>query len=129
MATRKSSDLVRYQEAVTLWQARLGLDRWRIEIKVSEEPIDSFATVEPSAQYENATITFSPSVDDAILETVVVHELLHLFTRDIDALVDDAKAQLHPQASFQVEKRYEHVLESFVDRLSRSIVDLRNNNE
>lgn len=125
MATRKNSELVKYQELVAAWQQRLGLERWKIDVKIAEEPMEAFAECNPSSQYEFATITFSPSLDPTQIDATVVHELLHILTKDIDQLVEDARAQLHPQASFQVEKRYDHALESFVDRLAQRIVEIQ----
>lgn len=121
---RKSSQLVAYQDQVTLWQTRLGLERWKIDVKIAEEPMEAYAECSPSAQYEFATITFSPNIESSVVEATVVHELLHILTKDIDSVIEDARAQLHPQASFQVEKRYDHALESFVDRLAQRIVEI-----
>lgn len=112
------------ERLVRLWQGRLGLERWKIDVKVSSEPIGGFADVQASSQYEFATVTFAAGIADEVVEQTVVHELLHLLLRDTDALVEDARSQLHPQASVQVEKRYEYVQEGFVDRLAARIVEI-----
>lgn len=108
---------------VRVWQDRLGLERWKIDVKVSAEPLGGFADVQASSQYDFATVTFAAGIADEVAEQTVVHELLHLLLRDLDAAMEDARSQLHPQASLQVEKRYEFAQEGFVDRLAARIVE------
>lgn len=108
------------------WQRRLGLERWRITLEFSDEPEDFHAQVTPSAQYESAAVIFAPGYgarsDEAVAHTVV-HELLHVLLRDVDAVVSAATDQLHPQAAGQIDKRYAHEIEGFVDALARRITE------
>jgi hypothetical protein len=112
------------ERVVRLWQERLGLERWKLELRVSAEPMDGFGEFDVSSQYEVATITVASGLSPEQVEQTVVHELLHLMCRDLDAVVEDARGQLHPQASVQVEKRYEHEIEGFVERLALRLVEL-----
>lgn len=115
------------EQAVRTWQTRLGLDGWTIRVEFAEAPDSAYAEVKPEAAYDNAVLTISPAHVNwtpELANQTIVHELLHLLTRDLDAVVEDARAQLHPQASAQVEKRYEHEIEGFVDRLALRIVEI-----
>ena len=115
------------EATVRVWQTRLGLDGWKITVDYAETPDDSYAEIKPDVAYDSATLILSPGYvgwTPAVANVTIVHELLHLLVRDIDATVEDARSQLHPQASAQVEKRYEHEVEGFVDRLAARIVEL-----
>jgi len=115
------------EATVREWQTRLGLDGWKITVEVADTPDDSYAEIKPDVAYDSATFILSPGYvgwTPALANQTVVHELLHLLVRDIDAVVEDSRSQLHPQASVQVEKRYEHEVEGFVDRLAAKLVEL-----
>lgn len=115
------------EKIVRVWQGRLGLERWKIEVEFSNNPADFYAEANPSVQYESCTLVFSPGWSELTVELVdqtVVHELLHLLHRDVDTAVEAARSQLHPQASGQIEKRYEHAMEGFIDRLATRLVEL-----
>ena len=115
------------EATVSEWQTRLGLDGWKIAVQYADMPGEEWAKIEPFSAYDHATLTVSVGYMNwtpAVANVTIVHELLHLLVRDIDAVVEDARSQLHPQASVQVEKRYEHEVEGFVDRLAARIVEL-----
>ena len=115
------------EATVREWQTRLGLDGWKITVEYADTPDDSYSQIAPEDDYDRAALTISPSYlnwTPARANQTIVHELLHLHARDIDAVVEDARSQLHPQASAQIEKRYDHEIEGFVDRLAARIVEL-----
>jgi hypothetical protein len=115
------------EATVREWQTRLGLDGWKIAVQYADMPGEEWAKIEPFSSYDHASLTVSvgyPNWTPAVANVTIVHELLHLLVRDIDAVVEDARSQLHPQASAQVEKRYEHEVEGFVDRLAARIVEI-----
>ena len=115
------------EATVSEWQTRLGLDGWKITVQYADMPGEEWAKIEPFSSYDQAALTISvgyPNWTPAVANVTIVHELLHLLVRDIDAVVEDARSQLHPQASVQVEKRYEHEVEGFVDRLAARIVEI-----
>ena len=112
---------------VEAWKARLGLDGWKIAVEFPTVPTASYSEVTVDGSYDSATLTVSPGFEamtQKVANQTVVHELLHLLIRDMDAVMEDARSQLHPQASAQVEKRYEHEVEGFVDRLAIRIVEI-----
>lgn len=114
------------EQTVRAWQTRLGLDGWTIAIAFAEIPDNSYSQIAPEDDYDRATLTISPSHinwTQPFANQTIVHELLHLLVRDIDVMVEDAREQLHPQASAQIEKRYEHEIEGLVDRLASRIVE------
>lgn len=112
---------------VSEWQARMGLDHWRISVEVSSEREDYFAATAPSEQYRTASIKFDPDFaakrpEEAV--QTIVHELLHIAMRDVDSAVEAATAELHPAAAGQASKRYTHAVEGFVDALAVAITNL-----
>lgn len=116
-------DVVR---AIRIWAKRLGLLHWNISVDFGRPASDGAdASTWRSDTYDNAVIYLEPEWRDwplELLNRLVVHELLHLQTRDLDALVDDAREQLPRAASRQVEARYTHEIEGLVDRLACHIV-------
>jgi hypothetical protein len=116
------------ERTVRVWQRRLGLDAWKIDVDFSDPASEGcVASTLRSNDYDTATITWDAgwaSWEPLYANQTVVHELLHLLTRDVDLVVDDARDQLHPDASALVEKRYRHETEGLVDRLSVRLVDV-----
>lgn len=113
---------------VETWKGHLGLDGWKIAVEFATVPDTSYAEINGERSYDAAKLTISPAYGEwteNFAEQTIVHELLHLLVRDIDNVVEDARSQLHPQASAQIEKRYDHEVEGFVDRLAIRIVALR----
>jgi hypothetical protein len=121
-----------------VWAGRLGLDRWWLKVEIgSPEEADSIIEVNRSTVYERAVITVPPWVvgqadrpdsvlgldgDDRI-EASVVHELLHLITRDLVAIVrDDCDGLVHPDAYRQLDKAIHRIEEQTVDRLAEALV-------
>lgn len=65
-----------------------------------------------------------PSWSREFLNRIVVHELLHLLTRDIDEVVGDAEDQVHRDAATLLRRRYDHEIEGFVDGLAYRLVEI-----
>jgi len=113
-------------EIVEAWQEALGLGTWHLKVdwdKPSGEDAD--ATTWRSNQYDRATMHFSKDHvdwDADFANWIVVHELLHLVTREVDEMLKDVYDQLHRDVATQVERRYEQTIEGIVDRLARRIV-------
>jgi hypothetical protein len=120
------------QKLVRVWQGRLGLQAW--DIKVSFVPTsfcscaeDAEATTWRQNDYDRAVIfpnTDWTSWDDDRLSRLMVHELMHLVTRDLDRVIASVEEQVHPDAWRMVNTRYDHEIEGVVDRLANRIVDL-----
>jgi hypothetical protein len=118
------------EELVRSWQSRLGLDAWDVKIdwvKPAREGTNSVTW--RSDDYDSATIMWDPEFpewDPLFAEQIVVHELLHLLTRDIDRVVADLEGELHRDVYTQVDRRYEHEVEGLVDRLACRLVGFEN---
>jgi hypothetical protein len=124
---------------IETWAKRLGLERWRIEVTVGTcESESAYMEVNRSTVYERATLTVAswvvgvgnrpepviavPLTEDFI-EACVVHELLHLHTRDLRAVVrDDCDGLVHPDAYRQLDATAERIEEQTVDRLAEALV-------
>jgi hypothetical protein len=110
------------------WQGRLGLASWEVVLDF-EEPCSEVAHAVASRpdDYDRATIRFDKDWkkwSEAFSGRIVVHELLHLLTRDIDRVVADLEGELHKDAYTQVDRRYSHEIEGLVDRLAVRLVEL-----
>lgn len=122
-----------------LWLERLGLDRWIVTLEVggAEDETAYMETVR-SSSYERGRIHVAPWVlgigevpndvlvtnfDAEFVEAALVHELLHLHTRDMRAVVrDDLISQVHRDVYTQLEKAMERAEEQCVDRLALALV-------
>ena len=113
---------------VAKWQRRLKLDHWDIKVDWSKPAKDeSFATTWRMNSYDRAEIYFDPAFttwDAVFTEKTIVHELLHLVTRDLDRVLGDVDGMIHPEAFRAVDKRYEHEIEGVVDRLAAILVEV-----
>jgi hypothetical protein len=116
------------ERAVRVWQRRLGLDGWDVEVEWDEPSEDgSDASTWRSASYDRATMKFAegwPKWSREFTNRVVVHELLHLVSRDLDEVVNDLEGQLHRDAFTLVDRRYLHEIEGLVDRLAYRLVEI-----
>lgn len=127
--TRRQVDV-----ALRLWQHRLALDAWRIELVIDGERWDANdrgdcdASVWRSNDYDVARVYLNPSTwqswADAELHEHLVHELLHLTLRDLEHVLDHVEPLLHADAHRIASEAHRHVLEQAVDRLARQFVEL-----
>lgn len=123
------------ERAVKVWQQRLGLDGWDVGVSWVKDPVtgigcsdDADMTTWRASTYDRAVIY--PSVEkfgswpDDMTNRLVVHELLHLSTRDVDQVVASIEGQVHPDVYRMIDKRYDHEIEGLVDRLAYRLVEL-----
>ncbi len=116
-------------ELVAGWQEPLGLTTWDLTIELVASPGDNdeaLAACLTDGPYERATLQFA----DALLnqtpqrvEEAVVHELLHLTSRDLSSAIQDAEEQLGPVAGPMFHNRTLHELEGIVDKVATLLVD------
>jgi hypothetical protein len=113
---------------VWTWQKRLGLATWDLKLNfVDPCNSDADATTWRSNTYERAEIRFG---DDwktwtkAFSNVIVVHELVHLLTRDVEESMKPALEGLHAEAAKQIDKQQDREIESLVDRLAYRLVEL-----
>ena len=131
----------RLTELVDLWKVRLGLGNWRIILTIGElEDETSLMEIRRSTDHDRARI-FIPtwmiddneplpdiidvraSLTDEVIEVSLVHELLHLNTRDMRVVVgNDIETFLHRDVHTQVENAFRRAEEHMVDRLAVALV-------
>lgn len=118
----------RLTRIVRVWVKRLNLSGWAVSINFDEPASsDADATTWRSNSYDRAQIRVAPEWRTWSPETanrLMVHELLHLCTRDIDRVVASVEPELMPQAWKLLDDRYDHEIEGLVDRLSTVFVDI-----
>lgn len=124
-------------ELVRLWQRRLGLEHWEIHHRIG--PVeDAYAQVDHQPNYERALITFAPwllkqemppenvlqlPLTDRRREEVVVHELLHCWTRDYRAILEELiHDQVHRDVYSVLSDAVEMAEEKSIDRLASALV-------
>ena len=131
------------EQLVTRWVGVLGLKTWHIHVVWPEDVHlwpendddfgkfgkDDYAAVWRPKDYETARLYINEELlksdrPDALLtlEVAVVHELLHLVTRDIEGILDQLEGQLHRDVRDVIETVFSHNLEAAVDRLAYSLV-------
>ena len=121
------------ERLVTVWRRRLGLDRWAIAVEWREPEAGgehgARASTWRSNDYDEARIRFSPSAletaTDRELAVLVVHELLHCLTRDVEHVVElIGELELAGDARRLLEESHRHHVEQAVDRLAYRLVEL-----
>lgn len=117
---------------VSLWIKRLGLQRWNIEVKWDDpdhfkSDIDK-AYIWRARDYEDARLYFNPNTSESwsmrTLHCTVVHELLHLVTRDVEFVLDQVEDQLHRDVETVVAETFKHHLEGAIDQIACRMVEL-----
>lgn len=118
----------RVERAIREWQRRLGLAEWDLAINWNDPcPDDADASTWRSNTYDRAEIKFDPHWRKwswEFMNRIIVHELLHLVSRDIDRVVASVESQLHPEAWRSLDIRYDHEIEGLIDRLSYRFVEI-----
>lgn len=124
-----------------LWQRRLSLDHWFLVLKVGGcEDASTYMEVHRSTVYQRAVVHCQPwmlgegeapedvlirgdDLTDSFVEESLVHELLHLHTRDMRAIVrDDLDGQVHRDVYTVLEAGMSRAEEQCVDRLASALV-------
>lgn len=120
-----------------LWQHRLGLDAWHIEIRIDicNDP-EAYMEVERSVDYQRARITVSPwmlgkgevpkvcllPITDDMTEESIVHELIHICTRDLVTIVrHDLNEMVHRDVHRVFDDAMTRADERCVDALAISL--------
>ena len=110
------------------WQSRLKLDHWQITVDLDKAAGEGcVAECDRADSYDTATIRFAPGFSDwsrHYTEQAVVHELLHLYERDLHEAVKSVESLLGKPAYQQFSDRLLHEREGIVDRLATVIVGL-----
>lgn len=115
----------------------LGLAHWRIEyICITDEmPTDADggaranASVNVSHLYDSYTLHFRDSfieeADERELDEAIVHELLHVWMRDLDEAIDSASGFMTEQVRYENGERTTAARERMVENMARLIVRLK----
>jgi hypothetical protein len=129
--TRTSRDDIEY--IVKMWLARLYLTHWTI-VFVWDKPLtkddpagEALAEIDRYEEYDYAFARFGADFatwtrEDA--NKTIVHELLHLSTRDLEWAADAVEKVLHPDAYKLHAARMKHETEAHVDRMATILVEL-----
>lgn len=122
------------ENLVNLWIPRLGLSHWQIEVVWERRKDDPpFAPGDDAftwraRDYEEARMYFDEEKMDGWdlkqASVMVVHELLHLVTRDVEFILDQIEGQVRSDMYEVLELSHRHAVEHAIDRLAQRIVDL-----
>lgn len=88
-----------------------------------------YAATFRSKNYESARLYFNEDLlkriaDDRRIEATVVHELLHVFCKDVENVFDLIDGQLHRDVDSVVLESFGNANESVIDRLAHRLVDI-----
>lgn len=115
---------------VTFWQKKLGLDHWDIEVEVVESPHASgnsnlaTAACWSSDTYDNAKIEIREDYAEWELEDLdqtIIHELMHIVTRDIDRTARLLREEIGASAWNLYSAVWDREIEGLVDRLAKIV--------
>lgn len=122
---------------VKWWIPKLKLEAWEIEVTEDQdafvggvEQSHAEAHTERSKDYDLATISFNKTLlenwDNKTANRNVVHELLHLVTREVELIMDLLETQLHRDVESVILYAHRHAVEGAVDRLAARFVEMAN---
>jgi hypothetical protein len=122
------------------WQQRLGLESWRIDVVAGklDDPL-SRAEIGKSRDYDRATLHIAEwmlkgeslpqtcfehtKIVARDIEEAIVHELLHLVTRDMERVAFDViDGQLHRDVDIVFARAFTRAQEHAVDALAVALV-------
>lgn len=108
----------------------LGIQHWRINLDIVEETHggpNAAASVRPADSYDTADLEFRASyieeASDYEIDCTIVHELMHIVMRDIDATVESVETWMPHATHVDFNERYCHEQEGLIDRAARAIVE------
>jgi hypothetical protein len=127
---------------LSLWKPRLELTSWWIVLKIGgiennqsymevrRSPLHDRATIyvaewllNPDKEPPEETVILKEDVDDSLIELFLVHELLHLHTRDMAAVVKyDLEGLVQQDVLDQIENSFARAEEKCIDTLARVLV-------
>jgi hypothetical protein len=114
------------EECVERWLPRLRLTHWAVKVDWNQLPPEGDeAECLPLDSYDVATLRFGRDFskwDARYAEGVVVHELLHLVTRDLQIATDNVQKLLPKAARPLAESVLNHEIEGVVDRIAAVLV-------
>lgn len=122
------------RQLLNVWKTRLGLDHYKINLVFGRcEDEYSYMEVQRSINYQRAKITVQPwmlgqgdppkdllqEINDEMIEESLVHELLHICTRDLTAIVrNDLDGMVHRDVYSMFENATCRADERVVDSLA-----------
>lgn len=134
-------------ELVTRWQARLGLEHWRVVVRLEDTVMVGerrvFARTQRSEYFDRATLTFDKTIietgklEDCIeadllhagtvsmerfIEETVVHELLHMSLRNIMETGDIIREELTRSEADVWDKAWRRAEEELCERTAIALV-------
>lgn len=128
MSRHRAASETSIEELVRDWQDKLDLLHWRIDIAF-EDLDNAYGEARPEEHYDQTTLVFNLEAllnkNSLYVEATVVHELLHLHTRDLERLPEQWKPVVHPDVAGQLDDRFRHELEGVIDRMAWAIVNLK----
>jgi hypothetical protein len=115
------------EDLVARWVPRLSLTHWKLTVDWENAAEDCEAQVDWADSYDEAVLHFAETHTDWTrdkAEHVVVHELVHLIFRDLQATAKAGRTPLGLAARTVAEVAFEHELEGVVDRVAAALVAL-----
>lgn len=119
---------------VRAWQRRLKLTHYKIDVVFDDfgnaevgADTGTFATVKVHSDYDVARLTVNTLFvmwDEKVLNVVIVHELLHIHENGVGVTVEALEEILETDAYKLLDARYNHEVESLIERLATIIVEL-----
>ena len=110
------------------WQEFLGLNHWLVAVDFETPPTDGAdACIWRFHSYDGATLYLEEdwkSWDDPRANQLIVHELLHLLTRDLERAWDSVEGHVDPGVWKALDNRFDHELEGAIERLAGRLVEL-----
>jgi hypothetical protein len=128
------------EQRVHAWQKRLGLEAWRIDVRVEAcDTSTCYAQIARAGDYKDAVLSVQPwllgdgrgpdtvmhpdvAQDRQRVEEIIVHELLHLAVQPMRRVVDTLDGQLHRDVARVFDDSLDQAEERVVDELARALV-------
>lgn len=114
---------------VAYWQKRLHLQHWVVSVElVDHKPMgnrSAVAAIDYEDHYDYAKMEILRSqIQEKTQEEIdrlLVHELLHLHMRDLDAAIDYVGGLIDSDSYYVWSEAVEHAQEGFIERIARTI--------
>lgn len=111
------------------WQRRMQLGHWEVELSNDPPPEDEtdLGNMKRHDPYDYATLYINVGFESwtrRMANLVIVHELMHLHTRDLECAAESVESALSGQASGLWKARFLHEDEALVDKMATLLVNL-----
>ena len=122
---------VDHNEALNLlrkWQDILCLNDWNLSLRIRDSSWRKSGDIDVTLEYATGSVLIREVLDDLDLDTVIVHELVHIKLYALDQMIEELLGFVYGDDAHDPKKKFAYsqfmgVLERTAEDLTRALLD------